>query len=176
MRKFTPQMIAGATCNEGTYCFFQAKALALSLMMLPNANAKCKNKKEVLMIFRMSTEGGLVTFTCKIFGIPLSKSSPYTLCHCLVDVGSEKRACYATREAAIFASTCIRGVFKFAFKHGKTRNGVPIWVDQILPLEQRSDPFCNYYYLFNDQHKKIHMEKPVIDPSFIGILSFHECH
>jgi hypothetical protein len=101
MRKFTPQMIVEATCNEGTYHFFQAKELALSLMMLLNGNAKCKKKKEVLKIFTVSMEGRLVTFTCEIFGIPLWKSSPHTLCCCLVDVRSEKQACYATREAAI---------------------------------------------------------------------------
>jgi hypothetical protein len=45
MRKFTSQMIAGVTRNEGMYHFFQAKELALSLMRLPNANAKSKKKK-----------------------------------------------------------------------------------------------------------------------------------
>ncbi len=83
-------MIVGATCDEGTYHFFQAKELALSLMMPPNGNAKCKKKKEVVKIFKVSMEGRLVTFTCKIFGIPLWKCSPYTLHHCLVDVGSKK--------------------------------------------------------------------------------------
>jgi hypothetical protein len=174
MRKFTQQMIAGATHDEGTYCLFHAKKLALSLMLLPNANAKCKKKQDVVKIFEVSPEGGLVTFTCEIFGIPLSKSSPYSLHHCLVDVVSEKRACYATGEAAIFAA-CTRGVLEFPFKRGKMRNGVPIWVDQILPLEQQSDAFCNYCCLLNQWHKKMHMEKPVIDPSFIGILSFCGC-
>jgi hypothetical protein len=89
-------------------------------------------------------------------------------------VGSDKQACYTTREAAIFAA-CIRGVLEYPFTCGKTRNGVPIWVIQILPLEQESDPLCNYCCLFNHQHKKIHMERPVIDPSFIDILSFHGC-
>jgi hypothetical protein len=134
MRKFTPQMIAGATRDEGTYHFFQTKEIALSLIMPPNANAKCKKKKDVVKIFKVSTKGRLVTFTCKILGIPLSKSSPYTLHHCLLDVGSEKRACYATREAAIFAA-CIRGLLDFPFKCRMMRNGVPIWVDRILPLE-----------------------------------------
>jgi hypothetical protein len=134
MRKFTPQMIAGATCNEGMYRFFQAKELALSLMMPPNGNAKCKKKKDVVKVFKVFTEGGLVTFTCEIFGIQLWRSSPYTLCHFLVDVGSDKRACYTTREAAIFA-TYIRGVLEYPFKCGKTRNGVPTWVNQILSLE-----------------------------------------
>ena len=90
MRKFTPQMIAGATRDEGTYHFFQAKELALSLMMPPNGNAPCKKKKEVVKVFKVFTEGGLVTFTCEIFGIQLWRSSPYTLCHCLVDVRSDK--------------------------------------------------------------------------------------
>jgi hypothetical protein len=53
------------------YHFFQAKELALSLMMLPNGNAKCKKKKEVVKVFKVFMEGGLVTFTCEIFGIPL---------------------------------------------------------------------------------------------------------
>jgi hypothetical protein len=57
--------------------------LALSLMMPPNANAKCKKKKDAVKIFNVCPEDRLVTFTCKIFGIPLSKSSPYTLYHCL---------------------------------------------------------------------------------------------
>jgi hypothetical protein len=165
MRKFTPQMIAGATRDEGTYHFFQAKELALSLMMPPNVNAP---------FFEVFTDGGLVTFTCEIFGIQLWRSSPYTLHHCLVDVGSDKRACYATREAAIFAA-CIRGVLEYPFKCGKTRNGVPTWVDRILPLGRESDPLHNYCCLFNHQHKKIHMERLVIDPSFIAILSFHGC-
>ncbi len=77
--------------------------------------------------FNVCPEGRLVT-TCKIIGIPMSKSSPYTVCHCLVDVMSEKRAYYATREAAIFAA-CIPGILEFPFKPGKTRNGVPIWVN-----------------------------------------------
>jgi hypothetical protein len=50
----------------------------------------------------------LVTFTSEIFGIPLMKHSWYALKHCLVDVKEDKRACYNTKEAAIFA-TCIRG-------------------------------------------------------------------
>jgi hypothetical protein len=102
--------------------------------MLPNGNAKCKKKKEVVKVFKVFMEGQLVTFTCEIFGIPLWKSSPYTLCHCLVDVRSDKRACYTTREAAIFAA-CIRGVLEYPFKHGKMRNGIPTWVNQILPIE-----------------------------------------
>jgi hypothetical protein len=129
MRKFTPQMIVGATGDKGTCHFFQAKELTLSLMMPPNANnAKCKKKNNMVKIFKVCPEGRLVTFTCKIFGIPLSKSSPYTLCHCLVDVVSETRACYATKEDAIFA-TCIRGILEFPFNCWKTRNGVPIWAD-----------------------------------------------
>jgi hypothetical protein len=76
MRKFTPQVIVGVTFNEGKYCFFQAKELVLSLMMLPYANAKCKKKKDMVKIFKVCPEGRLVTFTCKILGIPLSKSSP----------------------------------------------------------------------------------------------------
>jgi hypothetical protein len=64
---------------------------------------------------------------------------------------------------------------EYPFKCGKMRNGVPTWVNQILPIEWGSDPLCNYCCLFNHQHKKIHMERPVINPSFIGILSFHGC-
>jgi hypothetical protein len=66
MRNFTPQMIVGATHNEGTITSFRLRSkLALSLMMPPNANAKCKKKKEVVKIFKVSTEGRLVTFTCR---------------------------------------------------------------------------------------------------------------
>ncbi len=36
----------GATHDKGTYHFFQAKELTLSLMMPPNANAKCKKKND----------------------------------------------------------------------------------------------------------------------------------
>jgi hypothetical protein len=75
------------------------------------------------------------------------------------------------RLPAIFAA-CIRGILEIPFKRGKTRNGVPIWADRILPLEWQSNPFRNYCCLFNHWHKKIHMEKPVINPSLTGILSF----
>jgi hypothetical protein len=117
------------------YCFFQAKELALSLMMSSNAKAKCKKKNDMVKIFKVCPEGRLVTFTCKIFGILLSKSSPYTLHHCLVDVVSETSACYATREAASHLCCLHRGILEIPFKCGKTRNGVPIWADRILPLE-----------------------------------------
>jgi hypothetical protein len=103
-------------------------------------------KKDMVKIFKVSTKGRRVTFTCEIFGIPLWKSSPYTLHYCLVDVESEKSACYATREAAIFAA-CIRGVLEFPFKCWMMRNGVPICVDRIHPLERQSDPFHNSCWL-----------------------------
>jgi hypothetical protein len=38
--------------------------------------------------------------------------------HCLVDVKEDKRACYATKEAAIFAA-CIRGIPEYPYKCGK---------------------------------------------------------
>jgi hypothetical protein len=82
--------------------------------------------------FKVSTSGGLVTFTTEIFGIPLMKHSWYVLKHCLVDVKGEKRACYATKEAAVFAA-CIRGILEYPYKCGKTRNGVPTWVDHNSP-------------------------------------------
>jgi hypothetical protein len=59
--------------------------------------------------FKVSTTGGLVTFSTEIFGIPLMKHSRYALKHCLVDVKEDKRACYTTKEAAVFP-VCIRGI------------------------------------------------------------------
>jgi hypothetical protein len=131
-RMFTPQMIAGLTQKEGTYHFFEMKGTALSLMV-SNVGSKWKRKKDAANTFKVSTTGRLVTFTTKIFDIPLMKHSRYALKHCLVDVKGDKRACYATKEAAVFAA-CIRGILEYPYKHGKTRNGVPTWVDHILPL------------------------------------------
>jgi hypothetical protein len=51
------------------------------------------------------------------------KHSWYALKHCLVDVKENKKACYATKEAAVFAA-CIRGILEYPYKCGKTRNGV----------------------------------------------------
>jgi hypothetical protein len=131
-RMFTPQMIAGSTRKEGTYHFFEMKGTALTLMVT-SVGSKWKRKKDAVNTFKVSTTGGLVTFTTKIFGIPLMKHSWYALKHCLVDVKGDKRACYATKEAAVFA-TCIRGILEYPYKRSKTRNGVPSWVDHILPL------------------------------------------
>jgi hypothetical protein len=169
-RMFTPQMIAGSTRKEGTYHFFKMKGTALSLMV-PNMGSKWKRKKDAVNTFKVSTTGGLVTFTTEIFGIPLMKHSWYALKHCLVDVKGDKRACYATKEAAVFAA-CIRGILEYPYKCGKTRNGVPTWVDHILPLHRQNDPLKNYCCLFTHRFKTIHLEKSVIDPSFIGIVSF----
>jgi hypothetical protein len=80
--------------------------------MVPNMGSKWKRKKDAVNTFKVSTTGRLVTFTSKIFGISLMKHSWYALKHCLVDVKKEKRACYATKEAAIFA-TCIRGTLEY---------------------------------------------------------------
>jgi hypothetical protein len=121
--------------------------------------------------FKVVTTGGLVTFRTDIFGIPLMKQSRYALKHCLVDVKEDKRACYTTKEAAVFAA-CIRGILEYPYKRGKTRNGVPTWADHILPLHQQNDPLKNYCCLFTHRYKKVHLEKPVIDPSFVGIVSF----
>jgi hypothetical protein len=99
------------------------------------------------------------------------KHSRYALKHCLVDVKADKRACYATKEAAVFAA-CIRGILEYPYKCGKTRNGVPTWVDHILPLHQQNDPLKNYCCLFTHRYKTVHLEKSVIDPSFVGIVSF----
>jgi hypothetical protein len=121
--------------------------------------------------FKVATTGGLVTFTTEIFGIPLMKQSWYALKHCLVDVKEDKRACYTTKEAAVFAA-CIRGILEYPYKHGKTRNGVPTWANRILPLHWQNDPLKNYCCLFTHKYKKIHLEKPVINPSFVGIVSF----
>jgi hypothetical protein len=131
-RMFTPQMIAGSTQKEGTYHFFEMKGTALSLMV-PNVGSKWKRKKDAVNTFKVLTTSRLVTFTIEIFGIPLMKHSWYALKHCLVDVDGDKRACYATKEAAVFAA-CIRGILEYPYKCGKTRNGVPTWVDHILPL------------------------------------------
>jgi hypothetical protein len=169
-RMFTPQMIAGSMRKEGTYHFFEIKETALSLMV-PNVGSKWKRKKDAVKTFKVLTKGGLVTFTTKIFGIPLMKHSWYALKHCLVDVVEDKRACYATKEAAIFAE-CIQGILEYPYKCGKTRNGVPTWADRILPLHQQKDPLKNYCCLFTHRYKKIHLEKLVIGPSFVGIISF----
>ena len=156
-RMLTPQMIAGSMQKEGTYYFFGIKETALSLMV-PNVGSKWKRMKDAVKTFKVSTTGRLVTFTTEIFGIPLIKHSQYALKHCLVDVKEDKRACYATKEAAVFAA-CIRG---------SSRNGVPTWADRILP----QDPLKNYCCLFTHRYKKVHLKKPLIDPSFVGILSF----
>jgi hypothetical protein len=108
---FTPQMVAGLTQTEDTYRFFEIKETALSLMV-PNVGLKWKRKKEAVNTFEISTTGGLVTFTTKIFGIPLMKQSWYALKHCLVNVKEDKRACYTTKEAAVF-TTCIRGILEY---------------------------------------------------------------
>jgi hypothetical protein len=50
---------------------------------------------------------------------------------------------------------------------------VSTWADRILPLHQQTDPLKNYCCLFTHRYKKVHLEKPVIDPSFVGIVSFH---
>jgi hypothetical protein len=42
----------------------------------------------------------------------------------------------------------------------------------ILPLHQQKDPLKNYCCLFTHRYKKAHLEKPVINPSFVGIVSF----
>jgi hypothetical protein len=83
------------------------KGTALNLMV-PNVGSKWKRKKDAVNTFKVSTTGGL-------------------------DVEGDKRACYATKEAAVFAA-CIRGILEYLYKRGKTRNGVPTWVDHILPL------------------------------------------
>ncbi len=56
--------------------------------------------------------------------------------------------------------------------NAKTRNGVPTWADHILPLHQQKDPLKNYCCLFTHRYKKVHLEKPVINPLFVGIVSF----
>jgi hypothetical protein len=125
-------MIAGSMQKEGTYHFFKTKETALSLMV-PTMGSKWKRKKDTVNTFKVATAHGLVTFTTKIFSIPLMKQSRYALKHCLVDVKEDKRACYATKDAAIFAA-CIRGILEYPYKRGKTRNGIPTWADRILPL------------------------------------------
>jgi hypothetical protein len=63
-RMFTPQMIAGLTQKEGTYHFFEMKGTSLSLMV-PNVGSKWKRKKDAVNTFKVSTTGGLVTFTLR---------------------------------------------------------------------------------------------------------------
>jgi hypothetical protein len=170
-RMFTPQMIVGLMQKEGTYHFFETKETALSLMV-PNVGSKWKGKKDAVNTFKVATTGGLVTFTTEIFSIPLMKHSSYALKHCLVDVKEDKRACHDTKEAVVFA-ICIRGILEYPYKCSKTRNGVPTWADHILPLHQQNDPLKNYCCLFTHRYKKVYLVKPVIDPSFVGMVSFH---
>jgi hypothetical protein len=125
-------MIVGLMQKEDTYHFFETKETALSLMV-SKVGSKLKRKKDAVNTFKVSTTGRLVTFTSKIFRIPLVEHSWCALKHCLVDVKEDKRACYSTKEAAIFAA-CIRGILEYLYKCGKTRNGVPTWADHILPL------------------------------------------
>jgi hypothetical protein len=73
-RMFTPQMIAGSARKEGTYHFFEMKGTAL-ILMVPNVGLKWKWKKDAVNTFKISTTGGLVTFTTEIFSIPLMKHS-----------------------------------------------------------------------------------------------------
>jgi hypothetical protein len=120
-RMFTPQMIAGSMQKEGTNHFFEIKETAL-ILMIPNVGLKWKRKKNAVNTFKVSTTSKLFTFTTKIFGIPLMNHSWYALKHCLVIVKEDKRACYATKEAAVFAA-CIRGILEYPYKCGKTRNG-----------------------------------------------------
>jgi hypothetical protein len=60
--------------------------------MVPNVGSKWKWKKDAVNTFKVVTAGRLVTFTTKIFSIPLMKQSQYALKHCLVDVKEDKRA------------------------------------------------------------------------------------
>jgi hypothetical protein len=165
-RMFTPQMIAGSMWKEGTYHSFKIKGTALSLMV-PNVGSKWKQKKDAVNSHLQSINNGrLVTFTTKIFGIPLMKHSWYALKHCLVDVKGDKRACYATKEAAVFA-------ISVQTRQDKEWCTNMHWVDHILPLHQQNDPLKNYCCLFTHRYKTVHLEKSVIDPSFVGIVSFH---
>jgi hypothetical protein len=60
--------------KEGRYHFFEIKGTALSLMV-PNVGSKWKWKKDAVNTLKVSTTGRVVTFTTKIFGIPLMKHS-----------------------------------------------------------------------------------------------------
>jgi hypothetical protein len=84
-------MKTGSMQKEGTYHFSETKETALSLMV-PNVGSKWKWKKDAVNTFKVVTAGRLVTFTTKIFSIPLMKQSRYALKHCLVDVKEDKRA------------------------------------------------------------------------------------
>jgi hypothetical protein len=118
---FTPQMIVGSMQKEGTYHFFEIKETDLS-HMVPNVGSKWKRKKDAVNTFKVSTAGRLVTFTTEIIGIPLMKHSWYALKHCLVIVKEDKRACYATKEATVFAAF-IRGILEYLYKCGKCWKG-----------------------------------------------------
>ena len=123
---FTPQMIIGATLKDKTYHFFQPRETALRLMhpkVDPNGDGKWKRMKNKVQIFPVLTEGGLGTFTCEIFGIPLMKHSPYAIHHGLVNVKNERHACYVTKEAAVHAAT-VRGILEFLYQHRHTKDGV----------------------------------------------------
>jgi hypothetical protein len=100
------------------------------------------------------------------------KKSWYALKHCLVDVKEDKRAYYTTKQAVVFV-VCIRGILEYPYKCSKTRNGVQTRANRILLFHQQNDPIKNYCCLFTHRYIKIHLEKPVIDPSFVGIASFH---
>ncbi len=73
-RMFTPQMMIGLMQKEGMYHFFEIKGTVLSLMV-PNVGSKWKQKKDAVNTFKVLTSSRLVTFTTKIFGIPLMKHS-----------------------------------------------------------------------------------------------------
>jgi hypothetical protein len=45
-------------------------------------------------------------------------------------------------------------------------------VNHILPLHWQNDPLKNYCCLFTHRYKTVYLEKSVINPLFVGILSF----
>jgi hypothetical protein len=49
---------------------------------------------------------------------------------------------------------------------------VPTWADRILPLHWQNNHLKNYCCLFTHRYKRVHLKKPVIDPLFVGIVSF----
>ncbi len=169
---FTPQMIAGSTQKEGMYHFFEIKETALSLMV-PNVGSKWKQKKDAVNTFKISKTGRLLTLTTEIFGIPLMKHSQYALKHCLVDVKGirehallQKRLPYLPRVSEASWNICTN-----AERQGMGNQHGSITFSHFT--DRTMHPLKNYCCLFTHRYKTIHLEKSVIDPLFVGIVSFH---
>jgi hypothetical protein len=141
--------------------------------MVPNMGLKWKQKKDAVNTFKVATTGRLVTFTTEIFGIPLMKQTWHALKHCLEDVKEDKRACYTMHKRGCHICHVYQRHPGISVQMQQDKDGVPTWADHILPLHQQNDPLKNYCCLFTHRcNKKVHLEKPVINPLFVGIVSF----